>query len=121
MDPNEIRQALSVWPTNGGPCVPDALRTLRQSVFPRGGRAGSVPAVAVLVTDADTPFDFSSWVTAADELRSSGVELYVVSVGNGPYPVAMATVARDDDHAMNIAAVGDVSAAATTMLSRLCS
>jgi len=60
-----------VWPQTGAPCVPEALRALPQSVFPRGGRAGSVPGVALLVTDADTPFDYSDWVDAADQVEET--------------------------------------------------
>ena len=120
VDPNDIRQALSVWPVNGRPCVPAALRTVRRSVFTRGARTGTVPSVAVLVTDADTPFNYTDWVTAANELRAADIELYVVSVGNGPYPVAMAAVARNATRVINIPSVDDVAAASGRMLTRLC-
>jgi len=120
-NPNDIRQALGVWPVIGSPCVPAALQSLRQTVFPRGGRSGTVPAVAVLVTDADTPFDYSEWVTAGDYLRAANIDLYVVSVGTGPYPVAMAAVAGDANHVINIPAVDNVTEASGRMLDLLCS
>jgi len=119
-DPNDIRQALNVWPVNGAPCVPAALRSLPQSVFPRGGRIGTVPGVAILVTDADTPFNYTDWLTAADDVRAAGIELYVISVGSGPYPVAMAAVARDADHVINIPTVDNVTTVSRQMLDRLC-
>ena len=118
--PNDIRQALRVWPVTGRPCVPAALRLLPQSVFAIGGRAGTVPSVAILVTDADTPFNYTDWLTAADHVRAANIELYVVSVGNGPYPVAIAAVARDADHVMNIPTVDNVTAASGRLLDRLC-
>ena len=119
-NPNDIRQALGAWPVNGRPCVPDALRSLQQTVFPSGGRTGSVPSIAILVTDSDTPFNYTDWVTAANEVRSADIELYVVSVGSGPYPVAMAAVAMDADHLMNIPTVDNVTAASDQILDRLC-
>ena len=121
MDPNDILQALSVWPVTGRPCVPAALRSLSRSVFPRGGRSGTVPSIAVLVTDADTPFDYSDWVSAADDARAGNIELYVVSVGSGPYHVAMEAVARDADHVVNVPTVDNVTAASGRMLDGLCS
>jgi len=119
-DPNDIRQALNVWPVTGAPCVPAALRSLRPTVFPRGGRLGTVPSVAVLVTDADTPFNYTDWLLAGDDVRSGNIELYVVSVGYGPYPVAMAAVARDADHVISIPNVANVTAASDRMLDILC-
>lgn len=109
-----------MWPVNGAPCVPAALRALPSSVFPRGGRTGTVPGVAVLVTDADTPFDYTDWLAAADQVRSTGIELYVIAVGTGPYPVAMAAVARDADHVINVPTADDVATASGQMLRRLC-
>jgi len=120
-NPNDIRQALGVWPVTGRPCMPAAIRSLSQSVFPRGGRVGTVPSVAILVTDADTPFDYSDWLTAADEARTAGIEIYVVSVGSGPYPVAMAAVAGDADRVINIPTISNVTAASGQMLNILCS
>ena len=79
-----------------------------------------MPSVAILVTDADTPFDYTDWLTAADHVRAANIELYVVSVGNGPYPVAIAAVARDADHVMNIPTVDNVTAASGRLLDRLC-
>ena len=100
--------------------MPAALRSLPQDVFPRGGRAGSVPGVAILVTDADTPFNYTDWLAAADDLRAVGIDLYVVSVGSGPYPVAMAAVARDADHVIDVPTVDNVTTASEQMLDRLC-
>jgi len=125
VDPNDILQALGgIWPvTLGRPCVPAALRSLPRAVFPRGGRLGTdVSSIAVLVTDADTPFDYSDWVQAAEDAREEGnIELYIVSVGSGPYRVAMETVARDADHVIDVPTAGDVTTAAGRMLDRLCS
>jgi len=73
-----------------------------------------------LVTDANTPFNYTDWVAAAAELRSDNIELYVVSVGNGPYPVAMAAVAGNADRVINVAREDDVTTAAAGMLDRLC-
>lgn len=109
-----------MWPVTGRPCVPAALRSLRRTVFPNGGRVGTVPSVAILVTDANTPFDYTDWLTAADDVRAANIELYVVSVGSGPYPVAMAAVATDADHVINIPTVDNVTAASGRMLDRLC-
>ena len=104
----------------GRPCIPAALRALRQSVFTRGARVGTVPSIAILVTDADTPFNYKDWVTAADELRAASIELYVVTVGSGPYPVAMTAIARDADRVLNIPSVARVTAASDQMLDKLC-
>jgi len=53
-------------------------------------------------------------------VRAAGIELYVVTVGSGPYPVAMATVARDADHVIDVPTADDVTAAARQMLDLLC-
>jgi len=90
-------------------------------VFPTGGRLGNVPAIAILVTDADTPFDYADWLTAASDVRAAGIELYVISVGAGPYPVAMAAVAGGAERVINIPAVADVTAASSRMVGKLCS
>jgi len=119
-NPNDIRQALGVWPVTGAPCVPAALRLLEPGVFSSGGRVGSVPSIAILVTDADTPFNYTDWLAAANELRAANIDLYVVSVGTGPYPVAMAAVANDAEHLINIPTVNDVTAASSRMLNILC-
>ena len=53
-------------------------------------------------------------------MRAAGIELYVITIGNGPYPVAMAAVARDADHVINVPTADDVTSASEQMLRRLC-
>ena len=75
---------------DGAPCLPAAILSLNSTVFttPRGGRS-SASDVVIVVTDANTPFDYSSWTSAGTAALRAGLDVRVVGIGNAPYLIAL--------------------------------
>lgn len=119
-DSSDLREALYAWPTTGSPCVPAALDLLNTTIFLTSRGARLANSIAVLVTDASTPFVYTAWTTSADRARLAGVELYAVGVGPGPAGEVLDAVAGSNTRTMRIATSSDVGTAANSLLDRLC-
>lgn len=125
---SDVLQALSVWPTVGRPCVPATIQSLNGTVFSasRGARRGddestSVASIVIIVTDADSPFDYSSWTNAGISARRAGLNVFVVGVGDAPISVVMTSIAGNGaDHVLRIDGPGSLAPVADQLLTTLC-
>ena len=121
-DETDAFNAMSFQLLVGQPDMAGALRLLYQSVFTpaRGDRAG-VKNYAVVITDADTPDNYSEITREAANARlTANVEIYSASVGDGPYIEEMAAVADDANHVLTLSGPADVMPTATNLLKKLC-
>jgi len=120
---SDTRDALSVRPIVGPPCIPAAIQSLNGTVFSpsQGARRGSVPSVVIVVTDADSPFNYSPWTNAGVSARLAGLDVYAVAIGNAPYSDVMASIAGDgSDHVLRVNGPDDVTSVADRLLTTLC-
>ena len=80
-DASDVTKALCVWPTIGRSCVPETLESINGTVSSqtRGARRGSstpVPSVFIVITDADSHFNDSSWTDTGVPARRAGLDVY---------------------------------------------
>ena len=95
-------------------------------VSSRGARRGdngspSVPGVVIVVTDADSPFNYSAFTSAGTAARQAGLDVYVIGVGDAPDVSVMSAIAGSGvNHVLRVSGPNSVATVAGQLLDTLC-
>lgn len=101
--------------------TPLALTTVKNNHFTgsRGDRQG-VDNVVVLVSDGYSNVDQEQTVPLSDELKSSGVVIYAVAIGDSPQMSELNAMVSAEDDLVSLTTMADVNVVADQLLDKLC-
>lgn len=120
---DDILNALSFRLATGPNGLQSALQALTTDFFTSNrGSSGSAPKVAVVITSSDTPSDYSGIVQAAAAARSANIEIYAISLGDGPNMAMITSIASNStaNHVFTGSQAGDIGTIAGNLLTILC-
>jgi|SRR6218665_514723 len=118
----QIQNAMSFGKTGGRTNTVAALQSLYQSIFiaSRGYRDG-MAKIAVVITRGQSNVDQLNTVLEAQNVRSQGIELFVVAQGSNPnYDEINGIATPSSGHVLNLTSIADVVAVAKTLQTTLC-
>jgi len=121
---DDILDALSFRPSIGKTQLDVALGYLPDVIFKDGNGRGVRPTsrkVAIVITDSDSPSDYSTVVSQATRAKAQNIELFAVVVGSGPDPREFQSIVTNSTNLWQIAGAADVTKTADAILMNLCS
>lgn len=120
---SDILNALSFHISTGSYGLQNAFQSLTTDFFgaAHGGRIGGKQA-AIVITNSDTPFDYSGIVSAASAARNAMIEVFAVAIGDGPNMAMINAIVSNStaNHTYTATSSNDVNLVASNLLDILC-
>ena len=122
-DKRDILEALSFSNIGGRTNTQDALRLTAEDIFlSDNGDRSDVPNIVILVTDGESNIQQDLTISRAQNLKSSGTDIYVVAAGNRVFMEEVNAMATDanDVFVHRVFNTDDVITQANEILNSLC-
>lgn len=120
---SDVMSALSFHVSTGSYGLQNAFQMLYPEFFgaSHGGRSG-IKQAAIVITNSDTPYDYSGILSAASAVRTASVEVFAVAVGDGPNMAMINAVVTNSttNHVYTAMSSTDVVTVASSILDVLC-
>jgi len=122
---DDILNALSFRPSTGKSQLDMALGHLTDTIFKEGNGRGVRPSsrkVAIIITNSDSPSDYSAVIDQATKAKAQSIELFAVTTGIGPDQREFeSVVSNSTSNLWKITAAGEITGTVDAILTNLCS
>jgi len=120
---DDIRNALSFRLSLGQGSLDIAIQYLTSTIFfnTLGARTSS-SKIAIIITDSDSPGNYSAAVSQAAAAKTAGIEIYAVMTGIGPNPAEFQAIVSNSSatHLITMNGPSDVPTTAQTLATTIC-